>query len=107
MDTSAFPDDLFREEGSRRVQLGLLVGELIRIEKIKLDQAKLESTLQEMAATYEEPQQVLEYYTKNREAKASLEGLVLEDQVVEHILGKAKVTEKTVNFEDMMNGQVK
>ena len=107
MDTSAFPDDLFREEGSRRVQLGLLVGELIRIEDIKLDQSKLESTLQDMAATYEEPQQVLEYYTKNREAKASLEGLVLEDQVVDHILGKAKVTEKTVNFEDMMNDQVK
>lgn len=105
MDTSTFPDDLFREESARRVQLGLLVGELIRIEGIKLDQSRFESSLQELASSYEEPQQVLDYYTKNKEAKASLEGLVLEDQVVDHILDKATVTEKTLSFEEVMNSQ--
>ncbi len=104
MDLGSFPDELFQEEGSRRVKLGLLVGELIRIEDIKLSQDRFNETLQEMAETYEEPQQVVDYYTKNQNARARLEGMVLEDQVVDHILGKATVTEKVFNFEEMMNG---
>lgn len=105
MDLASVPDELFREEGTKRVQLGLLVGELIRIEKIELDKSRFDTALQEMAETYEQPQQVLDYYTKNKDARASLEGMVLEDQVVDHILDKAKVTEKSVNFDEMMNNQ--
>jgi trigger factor len=104
MDLGSFPDELFEEEGSRRVKLGLLVGELIRIEGIKLNQDRFNETLREMAETYEEPQQVVDYYTKNQNARASLEGMVLEDQVVDHILEKATVTEKVFGFEEMMNG---
>jgi trigger factor len=104
MDLNSFPNELFEEEGSRRVKLGLLVGELIRIEGIKLSQDRFNETLQEMAETYEEPQQVVDYYTKNQNARASLEGMVLEDQVVDHILEKATVTEKVFGFEEMMNG---
>jgi trigger factor len=104
MDLDSFPDELYREEGSRRVKLGLLVGELIRIEGLKLDQDRFNTTLQEMAETYEEPQQVVDYYTKNQNARASLEGMVLEDQVVDHILEQATVTEKSFSFEEMMNG---
>jgi trigger factor len=104
MDLGSFPDELFEEEGSRRVKLGLLVGELIRIEGIKLSQDRFNETLREMAETYEEPQQVVDYYTKNQNARASLEGMVLEDQVVDHILEKATVTEKVFGFEEMMNG---
>lgn len=104
MDLGSFPNELFEEEGSRRVKLGLLVGELIRIEGIKLSQDRFNETLRDMAETYEEPQQVIDYYTKNKNARASLEGMVLEDQVVDHILGKATVTEKVFGFEEMMNG---
>jgi trigger factor len=103
MDTSNFPDDLFEAEGTKRVQLGLLVGELIKLEGIKLDQTRFDSTLQEMAASYEQPKQVLEYYTSNKEARVGLEGMVLEDQVVDHILAKAKVSEKKTNFDGLMN----
>jgi trigger factor len=105
MDLNSFPDDLFREEGSKRVKLGLLVGEIVKLEKIEMDRSRFNSALQEMAASYEEPQQVIDYYTKNRDAKASLEGMVLEDQVVDHILGKGKVTEKPFSFEELMNNQ--
>jgi trigger factor len=104
MDLSSFPDELYQEEGTRRVQLGLLVGELIRLAEIKLDQDRFKQTLDDMAATYEQPQQVVDYYTKNQDARASLEGMVLEDQVVDHILEKAKVTEKSMSFEELMNG---
>ena len=107
MDTSNFPDDLFEAEGKKRVQLGLLVGELIRIEEIKLDPSRLDSTLQEMAASYEHPQQVLDYYTKNKEARSGLEAMVLEDQVVDHILDKATVSDKKTNFDELMNNQSK
>jgi len=105
MDLDSFPDDLYREEGNKRVQLGLLVSELVKLEKIELDAARFDSALQEMAASYEQPQQVVDYYSKNNEAKANLEGMVLEDQVVDHILEKAKVTEKSSSFEELMNNQ--
>ncbi len=107
MDTSTFPDDLFEAEGTKRVQLGLLVGELVKIEGIKLDQKRFDSTLQEMAASYEQPKQVLEYYTSNKEARIGLEGMILEDQVVDYILAKAKVTEKKTSFDELMNSQAK
>jgi trigger factor len=102
-DSNKLPNDMFEEEASKRVRLGLLVGEVIKREKIELDKSLLESTLTEMAASYEQPDQVMEYYRKNQEARNSLEGMVLEDQVVNHILDKAKVTEKQTSFEEMMN----
>jgi len=107
MNPDGFPDDIFREEGAKRVKLGLLVGELIKIEKISLDQARLNSVLQDMAGSYEDPQQVIEYYTKNKEARANLEGMVLEDQVVDYILDKAKVSDKPSSFDELMNSQKK
>ena len=105
-DVSSLPDDLFKEEGNKRVQLGLLVGELIKSVPIELDQKKLESTLAEMASTYEQPEQVIEFYRQNKDARANLEGMVLEDQVVDHILTVAKVTEKQSSFSDLVNGAV-
>ncbi|MBC8211705.1 MAG: trigger factor [Gammaproteobacteria bacterium] len=105
MNPDSFPDDIFQEEGAKRVKLGLLVGEFIKIEKIKLDQTRLNEALQEMAASYEQPQQVIDYYTKNKEARANLEGMVLEDQVVDYILDKAKVSDKTSSFDELMNSQ--
>ena len=105
IDLDSLPDDLYREEGIKRVKLGLLVGELIRLEKVELDKARFDSVLQDMAASYEHPQQVIDYYTKNNDARNSLEGMVLEDQVVDLILEKAKVTEKTVSFDEIMNDQ--
>jgi trigger factor len=58
-----------------------------------------------MSASYEQPDQVLEFYRQNQKARKSLEGMVLEDQVVNHILDKAKVTEKQCSFEEMTNTQ--
>ncbi len=103
-DPSSLPNDLFREDATKRVQIGLLVGELIKGEKIELDNSRVESTLEDMAASYDDPSQVKDYYRQNREARAQLESMVLEDQVIEHILEKATVTKKQSSFEEMMNG---
>ncbi len=107
MDSSDFPDELFEAEANKRVQLGLLVGELIKLEDVKLDKERFDNTLQEMAAGYEDPRQVIDYYTKDKNAKASLEGMVLEDQVVDLILEKAKVTEKPTSFDEILGNQTK
>jgi len=106
VDQAAFPDELFSQEASRRVQLGLLISEVIKKEKIELNQELVDSTVEEMAVAYEQPDQVRAYYRQNQQARSGIEGMVLEDQVVAHILEQAKVTEKEVGFEDLMNGKL-
>jgi trigger factor len=106
MDEASFPDELFREEASRRVQLGLLISEVIKQHKIELNQELVDSTIEQMAISYEQPDQVRAYYRQNQQARSSIEGMVLEDQVVAHILEHAQVTEKEVGFEDLMNGNL-
>ena len=104
VDEGSFPDELFREEANRRVQLGLLISEVIKQNNIELDQELVDKTIEEMAVSYEQPDQVRAYYRQNQQARSSIEGMVLEDQVVAHIIEHAQVTEKQVGFEDLMNG---
>ncbi|MDH3537042.1 MAG: trigger factor, partial [Gammaproteobacteria bacterium] len=106
VDESRLPNQLFAEEATRRVQLGLLVAEVIRQKKIDLDQSLVDKSIEEMAVAYEQPDQVRDYYRQNRQARTGMESMVLEDQVVAHILDQAKVTEKQVSFEDLMNGNL-
>jgi trigger factor len=106
MDESSLPGHIFSEEATRRVQLGLLISEVIKQEKIELNQKLVDSAIEEMAIAYEQPDQVRDYYRQNQQARSGVEGMVLEDQVVTHILDKAKVTEKKVNFDDLMNGNL-
>ena len=106
MAEGSFPDELFRQEAMRRVQLGLLISEVIRKDKIELNQELVEETIEQMAVSYEQPDQVRAYYLQNQQARSSIEGMVLEDQVVGHILEQAQVTEKEVAFEDLMNGNL-
>jgi trigger factor len=106
IDEASFPNELFNEEATRRVQLGLLISEVIKKEKIELNQELVESAIEEMAIAYEQPDQVRDYYRQNQQARSGIEGMVLEDQVVAHILDMAKVTEQEVSFDDLMNGNL-
>ena len=106
LDENSLPDELFREEATRRVQMGLLIAEVISKEKIELDQSLVDSTIEEMAIAYEQPEQVRDYYRQNRQARSGIENMVLEEQVVAHILEKASVAEKEGSFEDLMNGKL-
>ena len=74
--------------------------------KIELNQELVDSTIEQMAVSYEQPDQVRAYYRQNQQARSSIEGMVLEDQVVDHILESAQVTEKEVGFEDLMSGNL-
>lgn len=103
-DISKLPDDVFADEAAKRVKLGLLVNEVIKAANIELDKDKMDSTLEQISASYKDPAQIMEYYRQNKQAKASLEAMVLEDQVVDHILSQAIVTEKASSFSELVNG---
>ncbi|TVP81720.1 trigger factor [Thioalkalivibrio sp.] len=97
------PDALFEEEAKRRVRLGLVVRAVLDAEKIEVDPGRLERELDALAQTYEDPDEVKRHYRSNPQAMAGMESLVLEDQVVDWVLEKARVTEKPSSFDALMN----
>ena len=103
-DASQIPArDPFVEPARRRVALGLLINEIIKAEKIELDQAKVTARLDDVVSTYKDPQEALRAYRQNREAMQQVEMLVLEDQVVDWLLGRVKTTDQPTNFKAVMN----
>lgn len=99
---SILPDEMFTEQAQRRVALGLIVGELIKSADIKADADRVREMVEEMASTYQEPEEVVNYYYGNEQLLAGVESAVLEDQVVEHVLASAKVTESESTYEDVV-----
>jgi len=101
-DASMLPDDMFRAQAERRVSLGLLLGEVIRRESLKADPGRVRQMVEETASTYEEPQEVINWYYGNREQLATIEAVALEDQVIDLILGRAAVNESACSYEDAL-----
>ncbi len=97
------PRELFEEQAKRRVVVGLLLGEVIRTHELKADEARVSTLIEEMASAYEDPKEVIEFYSKNNELMNNMRNVALEEQAVEAVLAKAKVTEKATNFQDLMN----
>ncbi|KPD03513.1 trigger factor [Moellerella wisconsensis] len=97
------PRELFEEQAKRRVVIGLLLGEVIRTNELKADEDRVKVLIEEMASAYEDPAEVIEYYSKNNELMDSVRNLALEEQAVEKLLEAAKVTEKETNFTELMN----
>lgn len=96
------PNELFQPQAERRVKLGLLINAAIEQLEIKADDAKVDALIEDMASTYQDPEQVKEFYKSNKEQRAQLEALALEEQVVETILEKATVTEKESSYEEVI-----
>lgn len=99
---SLLPDTMFQDEATRRVTLGLIVGEIVKANKLKPDSKRVRSMIEEIASTYQEPSEVIEYYSNNQELMAGVESAVLEDQVVDYILGQAKVTDVATNYDEII-----
>ncbi|BFM16403.1 trigger factor [Maricurvus nonylphenolicus] len=100
--TSLLPDEMFTEQAERRVSLGLIVGEIVKASDLKVDADRVRGMVEEMASTYQDPEEVVNYYYNNREMLASVESVVLEDQVVDHVLEAAKVTEQDSTYEEVI-----
>ena len=103
MDGSNLPDELFAEQAKRRVRLGLIVGEIVRRDSITADAGKVREQVEHMAGSYQDPQQVIDYYYSNPELLQNIEGLVLEDTVTEAVVEKSSVTDESRAFADVMN----
>lgn len=97
------PLDIFKDQAKRRVTLGLLVGAIIRQNDIKLDQERLKKFIEDFAESYDEPDDVVSYYSTNKEARSTMENLVMEDQVVDWILERVKVIDEPFSFDAFMN----
>jgi trigger factor len=97
------PREPFEAAAKRRVALGLLIGEVIRREKIAADPAKVEERIESAAAGYPDPEQAARQIRDSREFLQQLEAVVLEDTAVEWLLSKVKVTEQPTTFRELMN----
>jgi trigger factor len=94
------PAELFQEQAKRRVVLGLIVAEVVKQFELKPDDARVRELIEEMASAYQEPEQVVSWYFKNEEQLNEVRSVVLEEQVVDTVLQKAKVTDKSVTYEE-------
>lgn len=101
-DKNMLPDELFEDQALRAVRLGVLVGQIIDKQKLEVDQERVTAFIAEAAENYEDPNEVIEYFTNDKQERAGIEAVVLEDQVVEYILSQAKVTDKEVKYQDLL-----
>ncbi len=97
------PREPFEANARRRVALGLLLNEVIRSASIQVDAAQVQARLEEMVAGFDDPESARKQYVENEGAMRQLQMMVLEDQVVDHVVGKANVTEQLAAFKDIMN----
>ncbi len=95
--------DHFKEPATKRVRSGLLLAELARQNKVRIDGPKVREAIELIAQTYEEPQEVVKMYYNDQRLLQSVENSVLEDQVVDWVLNNAKVTDKPMSFQEVIN----
>ena len=99
---SLLPDDMFKENAERRVRLGLVLAELVGKFGLKADGDKVRARIDEMASTYQDPEEVINYYYSNQEQLAAVESSVLEDQMVEKLLENAHIVEKACSYQEAL-----
>ncbi|MCG8673489.1 MAG: trigger factor [Pseudomonadales bacterium] len=99
-DYSTLPAELFEEQATRSVKLGLLLGEFINVHEIKADADKVRETIEELAQPYEDSEEVIKYYYDNDQQLKQVESLVLEDTAVDKIVAGAQVADETVDYEE-------
>jgi trigger factor len=101
-DKAPIPPEMFTEQAERRVRLGLVVAELVRANKLQARPEQITAHIEEMAQSYEKPEEVKRWYFGDRQRLAEVEAVVIENNVADFVLGKAKVVDKTVAFDELM-----
>ncbi|WP_367849522.1 trigger factor [Rhodoferax sp. WC2427] len=101
-DKAPIPDDIFRPQAERRVRLGLVVAELVRSNALQATTEQIKAHIEELAASYEKPTDVVRWYYSDNQRLAEVEAIVIESNVTEFVLGKAQVVEKAVAFDELM-----
>ena len=96
-------DEQLREEAAKRVKLSVLVREVITAHELKLDKQRIDTTLNEMAQTYDDKEAFMRWYTQDKQRMQQLESSALEQLVVEKLAETAEVVDKNVSFKSLMN----
>ncbi|MBP6352419.1 MAG: trigger factor [Acinetobacter sp.] len=104
-DSSMLPDELFKEQAEKSVKLGVLVSKVLADAKLEVDQSRVDAYIDDMASSYEDPTEVVEYFKNDAQQRAQIEAVVLEDQVVDYILAAAKVSDVAISYEDLLKEQ--
>ncbi|MFM8863318.1 MAG: trigger factor, partial [Limnohabitans sp.] len=101
-DKAPIPDDIFRPQAEQRVRLGLVVAEVVRANDLHAKPEQIRAHIEELAASYERPEDVSRWYYSDNQRLAEVEAVVIESNVAEFVLSQAKVTEKAISFEELM-----
>lgn len=101
-DKAPIPDDIFRPQAERRVRLGLVVAELVRANDLAAKPEQIKAHIDELAASYEKPADVVRWYFGDNRRMAEVEAIVIENNVTEFVLAKAKVSDKSISFDELM-----
>jgi trigger factor len=101
------PSEMFTEQAERRVKVGLLLGEVIKVNELKVNDAKVDELIATAASAYEDPKEVIEYYANNKELMQQMQNVALEEQAVEFLVEKANVSSKKASFTEIMNPEGK
>ena len=96
------PEEGFRPQAERRVRLGLVVAELVRAADLRAKPEQIKAQVEELAASYEKPEEVVRYYYADNRRLADVEAMVIENNVTDHVLGQAKVSERKLGFDELM-----
>lgn len=103
-DKAPIPAELFEEQAQRRVRLGLVVAELVRANGLQAKPEQISAHIEEMAQSYERPEEVKRWYFGDPQRLGEVEAVVIEGNVAEFVLARAKVTDKQVAFDELMAG---
>jgi trigger factor len=104
-DKAPIPEEMFRPQAERRVRLGLVVAELVRSNNLQAKPEQIKKHVEELAASYEKPAEVMRWYYSDNRRLAEVEAVVIENNVTEFVMSKAKVVEKSVSFDELMGQQ--
>ena len=99
---SILPDEMFKDQAERRVKLGLVVAEMIGHFELSAEPAKVRQAIEDIASTYQDPDEVINWYYSENEQLAGIESRVLEDSVVERLLADAEVVEVSCSYQDAL-----
>jgi len=105
MDKDLFPSSTFEEEANKRVKIGILLNKLIEEKELKPDADKVKGIIEERAANYKDPQQVVNYFYSDEQQLKNIESVSLEEQVVDLLIKEAKATEEKITYEECVSGK--
>jgi trigger factor len=97
-----FPIEMFNERAERRIAIGMLMAHIVQKHDLQVDELRVRELIEEVAAAYENPNEVVDFYMNDKEQRANVENLALEEQVVDWLLGQAEVEEEGKSFEEVM-----